>query len=47
MHDQNIYDNNEIFFEGYQKLRDEPSAANYLVESGALFPLSGSVRSGS
>lgn len=38
MHDQNIYDN-EIFFEGYQKLRDQPSAANYLVEKPALFSL--------
>jgi len=38
MHDQNIYDN-EVFFEGYRKLREQPSAANHLVEKPALFSL--------
>lgn len=38
MSDQNIYDN-QIFFDGYQKLRESPSAANVLVEKPALFSL--------
>lgn len=36
--DQNIYDNPE-FFDGYQRLRESPSAANSLVEKPALFSL--------
>lgn len=38
MGDQNIYDN-EAFFEGYRKLRNNPSAANDMVEKPALFSL--------
>ena len=38
MSDQNIYDN-EAFFEGYMKLRNNPSAANDIVEKPALFSL--------
>lgn len=38
MRDQNIYDN-EVFFDGYRKLRDNPSSANNLVEKPALFSL--------
>lgn len=38
MSNQNIYDNQE-FFDGYKKLRDDPSAANYVVEKPALFSL--------
>ena len=38
MSNQNIYDNQE-FFDGYKKLRDNPSAANYIVEKPALFSL--------
>jgi len=36
---QNIFDN-EIFFEGYKKLRDNPYCANNLEEKPALFSLS-------
>lgn len=38
MSNQNIFDNQE-FFEGYKKLRDNPWAANYIVEKPALFSL--------
>lgn len=38
MSDQNIFDN-EIFFEEYRKLRNNPSAANDIVEKPALFSL--------
>ncbi|MFR1518509.1 MAG: class I SAM-dependent methyltransferase [Clostridia bacterium] len=38
MNDQNIYDN-PSFFEGYRKLRNNPSAANDIVEKPALFSL--------
>ena len=38
MSNQNIYDNQD-FFDGYKKLRDNPSAANNLVEKPALFSL--------
>ena len=33
---QNIYDN-QVFFEGYQKLRENPYSANNLEEKPALF----------
>jgi SAM-dependent methyltransferase len=35
---QNIYDN-EAFFEGYKKLRENPNSANILVEKPAIFSL--------
>ena len=38
MSNQNIYDN-QIFFDGYKKLRSNPSAANDIVEKPALFSL--------
>lgn len=38
MNDQNIYDDND-FFEGYKKLRENPFAANDIVEKPALFSL--------
>lgn len=38
MYDQNIYDN-QTFFDGYKKLRENPSAANIIVEKPALFSL--------
>lgn len=38
MSNQNIYDN-QIFFDGYKKLRGNPSAANDIVEKPALFSL--------
>ena len=38
MSEQNIYDN-QTFFDGYKKLRDNPSAANIIVEKPALFSL--------
>jgi SAM-dependent methyltransferase len=38
MSNQNIYDNQE-FFDGYKKLRGNPSAANDVVEKPALFSL--------
>lgn len=38
MRDQNIYDD-PVFFDGYKKLRENPSAANDLVEKPALFSL--------
>jgi 2-polyprenyl-3-methyl-5-hydroxy-6-metoxy-1,4-benzoquinol methylase len=38
MSNQNIYDNQE-FFDGYKKLRSNPSAANDIVEKPALFSL--------
>ena len=38
MREQNIYDD-PSFFDGYQKLRQNPSAANDLVEKPALFSL--------
>ncbi len=38
MKDQNIYDNDE-FFDGYKKLRENPIAANDIVEKPALFLL--------
>ena len=38
MAEQNIYDN-PSFFEGYKKLRENPSAANTLVEKPTLFSL--------
>jgi SAM-dependent methyltransferase len=38
MSNQNIYDNQE-FFDGYKKLRGNPSAANDIVEKPALFSL--------
>ena len=39
MSEQNIYDN-QTFFDGYKKLRDNASAANEQVEKPALFSLS-------
>jgi 2-polyprenyl-3-methyl-5-hydroxy-6-metoxy-1,4-benzoquinol methylase len=38
MNDQNIYDNKD-FLEDYLKLRENPSAANDIVEKPALFSL--------
>jgi SAM-dependent methyltransferase len=38
MGDQNIYDN-PTFFDGYKKLRENPSAANIIVEKPAIFSL--------
>ncbi len=38
MSNQNIYDNQK-FFDGYKKLRGNPSAANDIVEKPALFSL--------
>lgn len=38
MGDQNIYDN-QVFFDGYRKLRDNPLSANNVVEKPALFSL--------
>ncbi len=38
MAQQNIYDN-EIFFEGYKKLRDNKANANNLFEIPALFSM--------
>lgn len=38
MSNQNIYDN-QIFFDGYKKLRENPSVANDIVEKPALFSL--------
>lgn len=38
MSNQNIYDNQE-FFDGYKKLRGNPSAANDVIEKPALFSL--------
>ncbi len=38
MSNQNIYDN-QIFFDGYKKLRDNPSVANDIIEKPALFSL--------
>lgn len=38
MSNQNIYDN-QIFFDGYRKLRGNPSSANDVVEKPALFSL--------
>ncbi len=38
MSNQNIYDNQD-FFDGYKKLRGNPSAANDVVEKPALFSL--------
>lgn len=38
MSKQNIYDN-EIFFEGYKRIRDNESNANILIEKPALFSL--------
>lgn len=38
MGDQNIYDN-QAFFDGYRKLRENPGAANSIVEKPALFSL--------
>ena len=38
MSEQNIYDN-QTFFDGYKKLRDNPGAANVIVEKPALFSL--------
>lgn len=38
MSNQNIYDNQE-FFDGYKKLRENPTAANDIVEKPALFSL--------
>lgn len=35
---QNIYDN-EVFFEGYKKIRDNKANANVLFEMPALFSL--------
>jgi len=43
MSNQNIYDNKE-FFEGYKKLRENPAAANYIVEKPALFSLAPDLR---
>lgn len=40
---QNIYDN-QVFFEGYQKLRENPYSANNLEEKPALFSLSPDLR---
>ena len=38
MGDQNIYDN-PVFFEGYRRLRENPLAANTVIEKPALFSL--------
>lgn len=38
MTDQNIYDN-QTFFDGYQKLRENPASANNIVEKPTLFSL--------
>lgn len=38
MNDQNIFDN-ERFFEGYKKIRENPLSANEIVEKPALFSL--------
>ncbi len=38
MTEQNIYDN-QVFFDGYKKLRENPSAANIIVEKPTLFSL--------
>jgi len=38
MSEQNIYDD-QTFFDGYLKLRDNPSASNAIVEKPALFSL--------
>jgi SAM-dependent methyltransferase len=38
MSEQNIYDN-QMFFDGYKKLRENPSASNIIVEKPALFSL--------
>ncbi len=38
MSDQNIFDN-ERFFEGYKKIRENPLSANEIVEKPALFSL--------
>lgn len=38
MSDQNIYDNQE-FFDGYKKLRENPNSANMIVEKPELFRL--------
>lgn len=38
MNDQNIFDN-EGFFEGYKKIRENPLSANEIVEKPALFSL--------
>lgn len=38
MNEQNIYDN-QLFFDGYRKLRENPSAANEVVEKPALLSL--------
>lgn len=43
MGDQNIYDD-PIFFDGYQRLRSDPSAANEIVEKPALFSLAPDLR---
>lgn len=38
MKSQNIYDN-DVFFDGYKKLRDNPYSANAVEEKPALFSL--------
>jgi len=38
MHEQNIYDD-QVFFEGYKKLRANPLSANVVIEKPALFSL--------
>ena len=38
LNEQNIYDN-QTFFDGYKKLRENPSAANVIIEKPALFSL--------
>ena len=38
MSKQNVYDN-EVFFEGYQKIRENKVNANILFEKPALFSL--------
>lgn len=38
MSEQNIYDN-QTFFDGYKKLRENPTSANNMVEKPALFSL--------
>ncbi len=41
---QNIYDN-EIFFEGYKKLRNNKNSLNVIEEKPALFSLTPSLNS--
>lgn len=38
MQPQNIFDN-EVFFQGYKKLRENPNSANILEEKPAIFSL--------